>query len=413
MSITPGTRIGSYEITTPLGKGGMGEVYRARDLKLKREVAIKVLPDEFSRDADRVSRFQREAEVLAALNHPNIAAIYDFEEANETRFLVLELVEGETLADRILRGRFAVEEALEIAKSICDALEAAHDKGIVHRDLKPANVKISPDGKVKVLDFGLAKALEDGPANAAVSNSPTMVNSFAATNAGVILGTAAYMSPEQARGSGADRHSDIFAFGCVLYEMLTGRQAFQGETISDILASVLAREPDFTLLPLDANSKLAQFLRRCLEKNRKGRWHCVGDARAELESIAAAPKGADVVAQPSTERRPLWKRAIPVLAAASLVGAITGFAVWTLKPSVPRAVARFSFFLPDKQQLSTTFHSLSISPDGTQIIYVADNRLYLRSIAEGENKPIPGSDAQGITLASPSFSPDGRLHFIH
>ena len=254
--------------------------------------------------------------------------------------------------------------------------------------------------------------MEGSPANAASSNSPTLVNSFGATNAGVILGTAAYMSPEQARGSGADRHSDIFAFGCVLYEMLTGRQAFQGETISDILAAVLAREPDFTLLPLDANSKLAQFLRRCLEKNRKGRWHCVGDARAELESIAAAPKGADVVAQPSTERRPRWKRAIPVLAAASLVGAITGFAVWTLKPSVPRAVARFSFFLPDKQQLSTTFHSLSISPDGTQIIYVANNRLFAVH-RRGRKQTDPGKRCARNNPGVTEFFAGRRLHFIH
>src|SRR5262249_32056554 len=267
MPVTIGTQLGSHEITALLGKGGMGEVYRARDLKLKRDVAIKVLPDEFSRDGDRVSRMQREAEVLASLNHPNIASIYDFEEAGETRFLVLELVEGETVADRVRRGPIPIEEALEIGKNICDALEAAHDKGIVHRDLKPANVKITPDGKVKVLDFGLAKAIEGSSANATLSNSPTMVNSFGMTNAGVIIGTAAYMSPEQARGFSADRRSDLFAFGCVLYEMLSGQQAFQGDTISDILASVLAREPDFAFISKDANPRLVEVLRRCLQKN--------------------------------------------------------------------------------------------------------------------------------------------------
>ena len=233
----------------------MGEVYRARDLKLKREVAIKILPEEFSRDADRVSRFQREAEVLASLNHPNIAAIYNVEEANATRFLVLELVEGETLAERLRRGPIPVEEALDIAKRVCEALEEAHEKGVIHRDLKPANVKITPDGKVKVLDFGLAKAMEPSPSGRGqgegFSNSPTL--SMAATNAGVILGTAAYMSPEQAKGLQTDARSDVFSFGCVLYEMLTGRQAFQGETISEILASVLVREPDFALLPPDLN----------------------------------------------------------------------------------------------------------------------------------------------------------------
>src|SRR5262245_22856188 len=268
MPLTIGTQLGLYEIIALLGKGGMGEVYRARDLKLKREVAIKILPEEFSRDADRVSRFQREAEVLASLNHPNIAGIHDLAEANGSRYLVLELVEGETLADRIDRGPIPVEEALNTALQICEALEAAHEKGVVHRDLKPANVKITLDGKVKVLDFGLAKAMENSPANSALSNSPTLVNSFAATNAGMIIGTAAYMSPEQARGFAADQRSDIFSLGCVLYEMLTALRAFDGETVTDILASVLAREPAFALLPKDLNPRLLDFLRHCLEKNR-------------------------------------------------------------------------------------------------------------------------------------------------
>src|SRR5215467_10936880 len=252
MSVDVGTRLGSLEITALLGKGGMGEVYRARDNKLKRDVAIKILSDEFSCDPARVSRFQREAEVLASLNHPNIAAIYDLQEANETRFLVLELVEGETLAERIVRGPIPVGEALDIAKNICEALEAAHEGGIIHRDLKPANVKITPEGKVKVLDFGLAKAMEPGPATT-LSNSPTL--SVMATSAGLILGTAAYMSPEQARGENTDTRTDIFSFGCVLYEMLTSRQSFQGKTVSDVLASVLAREPDLNVLPVKLNPR--------------------------------------------------------------------------------------------------------------------------------------------------------------
>src|SRR5262244_2633872 len=246
MALTIGTQLGSHEITALLGKGGMGEVYRARALKLKREVAIKILPEEFSRDPDRVSRFQREAEVLASLNHPNIAAIYDLEEAGGSRYLVLELVEGETLADRIQRGPIPVEEALDIAKRICEALEAAHEKGIVHRDLKPANVKITPHGNVKVLDFGLAKAMENSPASTMQSNSPTIMSG---SMPGVILGTAAYMSPEQARGHAVDKRADIWAFGCVLYEMLSGRQAFEGGSATDIIASVIKSDPDWARLP--------------------------------------------------------------------------------------------------------------------------------------------------------------------
>src|SRR5215471_18505318 len=248
MSIGVGTQLGSLEITALLGKGGMGEVYRARDTKLKRDVAIKTLPEEFAHDPDRMARFQREAEVLASLNHPNIAAIYDLEETNGTRYLVLELVEGETLADKITRGPIRVEDSLNIAIQICEALEAAHERGVIHRDLKPANVKITPEGKVKVLDFGLAKAMESVPASPVLSNSPTMLSG---TLGGVILGTAGYMSPEQAKGRPADKRSDVWAFGCVLYEMLTGKRAFKGEDVSDTLAAVLRAEPDWTALLAD------------------------------------------------------------------------------------------------------------------------------------------------------------------
>src|SRR5215467_11649527 len=288
MAIQIGQQLGSLEITALVGKGGMGEVYRARDTKLKRDVAIKILPDEFSHDADRLSRFQREAEVLASLNHPNIAAIYDLQEADGARFLVLELVEGETLAERIQRGPIPIDEALAIAKNICEALEAAHEQGIVHRDLKPANVKITHDGKVKVLDFGLAKAMEQAP-RIALSNSPTLI-SMAATNAGVILGTAAYMSPEQAKGKPVDKRADIWAFGVVLYEMLTGKMAFSGETVSETMAAVIMREPDWSALPANTPWRLQRLLRRCLKKDERNRLQAIGEARIAIEEVQSGPE---------------------------------------------------------------------------------------------------------------------------
>src|SRR5262245_41678832 len=310
MPVTIGSQLGSYEITALLGKGGMGEVYRARDTKLKRDVAIKILPDEFSRDNERTGRFQREAEVLASLNHPNIAAIYDVHQANDTRFLVLELVEGETLAERIERGPIPVEEALEIGRHICEALEAAHEKSVVHRDLKPANVKITSDGRVKVLDFGLAKAMETSPAAGTLSNSPTLT--IGATQGGVILGTAAYMSPEQAKGFQADTRSDVFSFGAVLYEMLTGGHALPGDTVHEILASVLVRETDFTSLPPNLNPRIQELLQRCLQKNPKRRWQAVGDLLVELETILSAPRALRFPAQAPAQQRPTLKRAIPI-----------------------------------------------------------------------------------------------------
>src|SRR5450759_3951059 len=248
MPLPAGTELGTHKILALIGVGGMGEVYKAHDTKLRRDVAIKVLPESFARDADRLARFRREAQLLASLNHPNIATIYNIEDSNNTTYLVMELVPGETLAERIKRdGAVPVEESLTIAKQIAEALEAAHEKGIIHRDLKPANVKLTPEGKVKVLDFGLAKAFAGDGTNEDPSNSPTL--SRAATMQGVILGTAAYMSPEQARGKSVDKRTDIWAFGCVLYEMLTGKRAFEGETVSDILAAVVRAEPDWTALP--------------------------------------------------------------------------------------------------------------------------------------------------------------------
>jgi len=404
MSVGVGTQLGYYEITALLGKGGMGEVYRARDTRLKRDVAIKILPDEFLRDAGRVTRFQREAEVLASLNHPNIAAIYDFQEANGTRFLVLELVEGETLAERIQRGPVQAEEALEIARHICEALEAAHEKGIVHRDLKPANVKVATDGRVKVLDFGLAKAMENAPVSGTLSNSPTL--SLAATQAGMILGTAAYMSPEQAKGFEVDARSDMFSFGSVLYEMLCGRPPFQGDTVAEILASVLVRDADFNLLPSSLNPRIQELLQRCLQKNSKRRWQAAGDLRAELETIAKAPRAATAAAVFTVPQPPLWKRAIPILLTAILFSALAGIAGWTLKPAPPTSIGRFSMVLPENQNFTRTRSQVAaISPDGSMLAYVANRQLYLRRLSELEAQPIPGTQED---VSSPFFSPDSR-----
>jgi serine/threonine protein kinase len=290
-----GRMLDHYQITSQLGKGGMGEVYQAKDQKLGRDVAIKVLPEEFARDTDRVARFQREAKVLASLNHPNIAAIYGLEESSGTNFLVLELVEGETLADRIKAGPVPVEESLKLALQIAEALEAAHEKGVIHRDLKPANIKVTPDGNVKVLDFGLAKAFaRDKEVN--LSNSPTL--SEAATLQGVILGTAAYMSPEQARGETVNKKADIWAFGCVLFEMLTGRATFEGRTVSDVLASVIKSEPEWKRLPPNLHPRIRLLLERCLEKEAKNRCSGIGDARVEIQKALTDPSG--LLVQPIT-----------------------------------------------------------------------------------------------------------------
>jgi serine/threonine-protein kinase len=390
-----------YQIDAHLGSGGMGEVYRALDTRLGRSVAIKLLPELFAQDVERVARFEREARLLASLNHPNIAALHGLETADGRHLLVMELVDGETLAQRIQRGPIPVAEALVIARQISEALEAAHDKGVVHRDLKPANVKLTLDGKVKVLDFGLAKAVEDG-AQANVMNSPTV--SIAATHAGVILGTAAYMSPEQAKGVATDHRSDIFSFGCVLYEMLTGRQSFQGDTMTEVIASVLKTDPDLALLPPTLHPRIVELLRRCLAKDPRRRWHAVADVRVEIESILADPQGlAKGMAAVAT---PLWRRAVPLAVTALAAAALSGVAVWLLRPRPDLSPARFSIMLPPAQQLTRTGrHNLAMSPDGRSLVYVADNQLYLRTLDDLQARPIQGT-LQDIT--TPVFSPDGR-----
>jgi len=416
LALAIGTQLGSLEVTALIGRGGMGEVYRARDTKLKRDVAIKILPEEFSRDADRVSRFQREAEVLASLNHPNIAAIYDLQEANGLRYLVLELVEGETLADRIAHGPIPVEEALDIAKNICEALEAAHEKGIIHRDLKPANVKITPDGKVKVLDFGLAKAMSGTATAMTLSNSPTLVSE---TVGGAIIGTAAYMSPEQARGREADQRSDIFAFGCVLYEMLTGKQPFQSRdreagNVQDILAAVLEREPDWTVLPATTPQSIRVLLRRCLQKDAKKRLRDAADAHIEIEDALSAP-AAPVPPPMAIPARSLWQRALPSVLTGLVVAVVAvGIAIWNRPAPAPQPVSRTVITLPAGDRLPPADQrALALSPDGKLLAYVAIHdavqQLYLRAIDGFEAKAVAGTE--GAT--APFFSPDSQWVGFH
>src|SRR5215472_4052311 len=305
MAIQSGTHLGPYEILSPIGAGGMGEVYRARDPKLGRDVAIKVLPEAFARDVERMARFQREAKVLASLDHPNIASIYGLEDSSGTYALVMQLVEGPTLADRIKAGPIAVDESVRIARQIADALEYAHERGIIHRDLKPANVKVTNDDAVRVLGFGLAKALEGDPSSFDISTSPTI--SRMATMQGVLLGTAAYMSPEQAKAKTVDRRADIWAFGCVLYEMLTGKQAFTGETVTDTLASIIKEEPDWKLLPSATPMRIRVLLQRCLQKDPKQRLRDIGDARISLDEVLyGAPEGSPSLAAVERPARRPW-----------------------------------------------------------------------------------------------------------
>jgi Tol biopolymer transport system component len=407
MPLTPGTRLGPYQVTARIGVGGMGEVYRARDTKLDRDVALKILPESFASDSDRLARFQREAQMLASLNHPNIGGIYGLEEADGIPTLVLELVEGPTLADRIAQGPVPLDEALPIAQQIAVALEAAHEQGIVHRDLKPANIKIRPDGTVKVLDFGLAKARAADTANAAagdLSQSPT-VTTPAATRTGVIMGTAAYMSPEQARGKPLDKRTDIWAFGCVLYEMLTGRRAFAGDEVSDVLASILAREPDFAALPASVPPSIRRLLRRCLEKNRNERLRDIGDARIEIrEALAKADPEMTVVPVPDRRNRErvAW---MSVLALVALIAAVA--IVWAFRPAPAAPEARLEITTPP----TTVPESLAISPDGRTIAFVGrtaegQSRLWLRALALDSSaaRPLAGTDA----ARHPFWSPDSR-----
>ena len=396
MPLTAGTRLGPYEILSLLGSGGMGEVYRAKDTKLGRDVALKILPDTFTHDPERLARFRREAQMLAALNHPHIGAIYGLDEAGGQQFLVLELVDGESLDRRIARGGpIPVDEALAIAKQIAQALEAAHEKGIIHRDLKPANIALTTDGNIKVLDFGLAKATEAAGAETnELANSPTITSPAMMTGIGVILGTAAYMSPEQAKGRAADKRSDIWAFGCVFYEMLTGKRTFEGEDVSDTLAAVLRAEPGWDALPAPTPAPIRKLLRGCLQKDRKERVPDIAVARLEIQEALAMPAGggAATAVVPATRPRPLRRRAIPVAVTAVVVSAMVGAAAWRLKPTPPSPVTRFAFTLGEGQRFTTNnVQSVAISPDGARLVYVANDQLYLRSMSDLEARPIPGT----------------------
>jgi hypothetical protein len=408
MSLAAGQRLGPYEIVSTLGAGGMGEVYRARDTKLNRDVAIKVLLPAVANDPDRLARFSREAQVLASLNHPNIAAIYGIEEANGVTALVMELVEGEDLSQRIARGAIPITEALPIARQIAEALEAAHEQGIVHRDLKPANVKVRPDGTVKVLDFGLAKAIDPAGASSAIAmNSPTL--SIHATEAGLILGTAAYMSPEQAAGKAVDKRSDLWSFGVVLLEMLTGRHVFAGETVSHVLAAVLKDDPDWSSLPTTTPPSIKTLLHRCLQKDRKLR----------LDSAAAARLEIDDASKPGETVRPArrgsrWAAAVAMV----LLIALTSFAAarwWMPGDSVAVSgdVVRFAIHDTADVTVSRSDERIALSPDGRTLAFIGygerGSGIWLRALDSLAARPLRGTEgAVAIT-----WYPDGRtLGFV-
>jgi eukaryotic-like serine/threonine-protein kinase len=387
VSLAPGTRFGPYEIRSAIGAGGMGEVYRARDTHLDRDVAVKVLPESFALDPDRVARFRREARTLAALNHPNIAQVYGFEESGSTFCIAMELVEGETLAERIQHRPMPVSDAMPIVWDIAVALEAAHEKGIVHRDLKPGNIKITPDGQVKVLDFGLSKIIPAAENHGSLTHSPTRPSS---THAGVILGTAAYMSPEQAKGASTDQRTDVFAFGCVVYEMLTGIPAFRGETVTDVIASVLAREPDVRKLPGRLNPNIRDLIRRCLEKNVRYRWQAIGDVRVEIEALLVDPSGSSLhsVGVPPTPR---WRRSIPILVAVFTTMVATAAVLWLASSRSAQTwdppVRRFSMPLGYVRAV--------ISPDGRHLAYRTNESLWIRDLDSETPREIPGGKASG------------------
>jgi serine/threonine-protein kinase len=408
MGLTAGTRLGPYEVLSALGSGGMGEVYRARDRKLDRDVAIKILPEALAADLERIARFEREAKTLAALNQPYIAQIYGLEESNGVRALVMELVEGPTLADRIGHGPIPLDEALPIAKQIAEALEAAHEQGIIHRDLKPANIKVRADGMVKVLDFGLAKALDAAASSAGgATMSPTL--SIHATQAGLILGTAAYMAPEQARGKSVDKRADIWAFGCVLYEMLTGRRAFDGDDISTTLAAVLKTDPDRSALPPATPPSLRRLLSRCLDKDPKERLRDIGEARVAITRLLSGV--AEESGPASTVLQAPWWRVMTITAATLLVGSLGTAAIISLigRSTVARPrVSRLNITQPTGAELTNNgvTRDIALTPDGSRLIYVGANgtTLFVRALNQLDATPL----VHGVGPRDPFVSPDGQ-----
>jgi len=418
MALAAGTRLGPYEILAAIGAGGMGEVYRARDTKLGRDVALKILPDSFVDDPDRVSRFRREAQVLASLNHPHIAAIYGLEEASPStssgqaavQFLVLELVEGDTLAERLQRGALPVEDTLRFALQIAEALESAHESGIIHRDLKPANIKVTPDGRVKVLDFGLAKTVTGDATVPDLTHSPTVT--MGATREGMLLGTAAYMSPEQAQGSAADRRSDIWSFGAVLYEMLAGKRAFQGKSLSDTLASVLKDEPAWSALPTQTPATVRKLMRQCLRKDRKQRLQAIGDARIAVEEVLAgvlpgAPEGEDASAPPAGSRLSIlsWAAAVGLLA---IVAAIGWWTAWRSTRPADHPLLRLSVDLGPDAMIGSNL-TAAISPEGIRLAFLArgpdgKTQLATRLLDQPQATLLSGTEG----AADPFFKPDGQ-----
>src|SRR5881628_3598616 len=402
---TVGTRRGPFLVKSSLAEGGMGIVFRALDTKLERDVALKLLPDHFADDPDRLARFQREAQVLASLNHPNIAQIYGLEESDNTRCIVMELVEGETLQERLKRGAIPIDEALPIAKQIAEALEAAHESGLVHRDLKPANIKLTPDGRVKVLDFGLAKAFAPMTAEMNLSNSPTLVSG---SMPGVILGTAAYMSPEQAKGKTVDRRADIWAFGVVLYEMLTGGMLFSGETASETLAAVMMKEPDWNALPANTPARVRDLLRRCLIKEPRNRLRDIGDARIAIEEVQSGAEAEGVHPQaPARRRSRPWVGIAAVLFLTAVVSLAALSVLYFNRPTPPEI--RLEVTTPS----TTDPISFAISPDGRRLVFSATNegksQLWVRSLDSLAAQPLAGTDAATYPFWSPDSASVGFL----